>query len=108
MRTTKFRAWDKERGEWKYKEGNDFRSYFGYPSLRNASLEWTEWTGLLDKNGSDVYEGDLITDNFGDIREVVFEDGGFWCKHPNGDKFMPTEKYREVTGNKFENPELIK
>ncbi|MDO8885752.1 YopX family protein [Candidatus Oleimmundimicrobium sp.] len=71
-------------------------------------LPLMQYTGLIDKNGKEIYESDLLKDNQGDIREVIFEDGGFWCKYPNGQKYMPSEEFREVIGNVYENSELLK
>ena len=83
-----------------------------------------QYTGLLDKNGKEIYEGDILRinhgDNDGDTYEVIFESGCFWGKciytlRPSTtpyktllddlDYWEPQSK--EIIGNKFENPELI-
>jgi uncharacterized phage protein (TIGR01671 family) len=96
-----------------------FRKYYPYfPDLDVDSehFEIVQFTGLEDKNGKEVFEGDIIRvtyDMDGEIETylspVVFEGGAF------GDKFDCFFSYSfipsfqmEVLGNIFENPELLK
>lgn len=72
-----------------------------------------QYTGLTDKNGAKIFEGDIVdilTENE-EIGVVVYDDGGFVV---NADTFcldFHTNIYGtdlEVIGNIHDNPELMK
>jgi hypothetical protein len=61
MREIKFRAWIKSEKRW---YGDDIK-WFPLRVLNNEEncaddLEFTQFTGLLDKNGKEIYEGDIV------------------------------------------------
>jgi len=132
QREIKFRAWDKERKEMCLVTRLEFAikgfvisGQFGWYSsslsawrevesslVSNATYVLMQYTGLKDKNGKEIYEGDIVLEKNVDglggsiYCEVVFEDGCFclkndkWC-YPIQD-FL-TESYElEVVGNIFE------
>jgi len=69
------------------------------------------YTGLKDKNGVEIYQGDILKTVDG-IMKVYFDDGCFWVE--SEDHGAPLYVYSdeddncsEIIGNIYENPEMI-
>lgn len=78
-------------------------------TFRRGKFEYRgEFTGLKDRNGKEIYEGDILTENI----VVKFNNGSFITtyKDDRNNGAILTDKrceYLEVIGNIYQNPELL-
>ena len=70
-------------------------------------------TGLLDKNGKEIFEGDILGTKDGLLNGVVEyrSDLGMWTnsliRYNNFERLCTVANLREIIGNIYENPELV-
>ena len=142
MREILFRGKRLDNG--KYVDGNLFvsdtegRTYILVGS-RIVTIEWEidpstigQYTGLTDKNGKRIFEGDIVRTHYANTRkadfveQVVFHNGRFsslyelrgpgngkmWANLPDSVPHLPMDKtpymeWCEIIGNIHDNPELL-
>jgi uncharacterized phage protein (TIGR01671 family) len=85
MREIKFRGWDGLNKRMVYWTLNDLLVRFnsdGYlqDDAPSALFDWMQYTGLKDKKGVEIYEGDVIEFDDGKHRVVQFEHGAFGAR----------------------------
>lgn len=106
MREIKFRFWNKRDKCWE--DGLLKTSpYYQNPFLRDDLIP-CQYTGLKDKDGKEIYEGDIVKSYVirEQIIEVKFINGSFY-PFTNGIDFRIESQDVEVIGNIYENPELL-
>jgi len=106
MKQIKFRAWNKEIKCWEYFRLDEI-AILG--TSYNKYENWCEFTGLKDKNGKEIFEGDILSKNNINSEVIFLEtDAQFWLKEEDRALAEIDIRFDEVIGNKFENPELLK
>jgi len=81
-------------------------SYVGFDG--DGFFKLMQYTGLKDKNGKEIYEGDIVKGTGGEFNEEVWEAGWNEDRDFIGWSITPQncEDGLEIIGNIYENPEL--
>jgi hypothetical protein len=116
QREIKFKVWDKNIMSKAFRL--DDAAYEGFPrpvtddngECRTlANLTWLQFTGLHDKNGTEIYEVDIVKDTDGSIGELVWKGAGFIVLFTKLQQIAPVIPSNvEVIGNIYENPEMLR
>jgi len=95
----------------KYGEENTFDTEL-------QKLELMQFTGLKDRNGKEIYEGDICRFGSGRIKEIEYKGGGFgfqpdkewrteFVSFSGHNEFKILMEHIEVIGNIYETPKLL-
>ncbi|MGP6387803.1 YopX family protein [Streptococcus dysgalactiae] len=129
----KFRAWSTFKNEWVkhfyitesgliYNMEQPHRDLIGAVPVEKSGLILMQSTGLKDKNGVEIFDGDVVEnkwfkdhEDFSGYRkrgEVVFREGYFGIRYSEDSKRYPYQILFvaidiEVIGNIYENPDLL-
>lgn len=129
MRKIKVRAWDKRNNKWIGQESlvmnngllfEDWRAFVDWFPLSEDEAELVESTGIKDKNGIEIYEGDILKAGDGytgligyrteSAQFVGFNIGNEFTEEEFDTLYTVNGSFNsaEVIGNRFETPELLK
>ncbi len=114
MRELRFRAWDKVDKKWLWPHPEGFNiigevTVFDMLKQKKVSdyknIEIVQFTGLLDKSGKEIYEGDIIRWTITPYYKIVKwndDNAGFNISQARH------EVEHEVIGDIYSNPEMVK
>ena len=129
MRNIKFRGKRVDNGQWvyglpSYGSGENIiyiEGWFGdeggedYDRIEVDPKTISQFTGLFDKSGTEIHEGDILVNKSGRLCEIIWNEyrSGFDSKPLNalgtnrGFTYNRQWVYCEIIGNIYENPELL-
>lgn len=128
-RSIKFRAWDSEENKMIYTEDSGLvlfmlrnigdgidaeeavpdNSEDGFYRKKLEHLQYMQFTGLHDKNGVEIYEGDIFKCSLGCVASVEWEKEGRFIGFTSERSilYVNREPAVEVIGNIYQHPHLL-
>ena len=116
MREIKFRAWSEPLKLMQFFElVNDNGMLGKNGEIHRENYKIMQYTGLKDKNGKEIYEGDILLCDWDDKRYPPHNIGpvkwdkenASWDLGEGGSPWQDAKTHFEVIGNIYENPELL-
>jgi uncharacterized phage protein (TIGR01671 family) len=115
VRDIKFRAWHEHGKRMVYGPSDDIRSPSWVLTMCSANkIEPMQYTGLIDKDGNEIYEGDIVKSVDEDLKPQIYTivwsetRACFDMKLGYSARILfPLSHAMEVIGNIYENPDLL-
>jgi len=97
-----------------------YHIFMNVADLDDIGYRLMQYTGLEDKNGKEIYEGDILIEYNGRVNGKLFMEKPYIVEYTinkgyplcmpfwddNGNSLMDSNHYCEVIGNIYENPEI--
>lgn len=125
-RIIKFRAWNLDYEVMEYFDLEEDYDFDHYRKINKGKFKLMQYTGMVDKNGKEIYEGDILCKSYehmikssvdctgldhelGFLHQIVeYEDGAFTAINPAGGyEYGRDPETIVIIGNIWENPELL-
>ncbi len=122
MREIKFRAWNPQSKEMHLPNEYNLLYRWFIPSkecteywesasaFKPVPIILMQYTGLKDKNGKEIFEGDIVENMNGDNRQILYTHNSFEMRLLNGNREKSGTIWWhsvEIIGNIHENKELL-
>lgn len=110
MQTIKFRFYDEDSVVPRLIYSDEYPSLNIYTSYHGLSNKHQQYTGLKDINKIEIYEGDILQNEDGDISAVTYDCGMFLCSVLSSEcdsLYEVVNGYCVILGNIYENSELL-
>lgn len=123
MKEIKFRLWDKLGNKIVTPNKNIYLNLLGQVvtdnpengeiiPFKNDTYELSQFTGLQDVNGKEVYEGDILvstSEKNGNVYKIIYDTDlcSFMLSFKTLAHYIESHSELKIIGNIYENPELL-